>query len=73
MLVGGLYTFIIISISGFLGYLIGTKELRKIVETKIEQMKKTQVTSGPVKQKTPEEMRLSKDGEYLRKKELLGL
>jgi hypothetical protein len=66
-----LFTFVIIAISSFIGYLIGTKQLNKIVENKIDMMKK-QVTSGPVKAKTPEEIKLSKDGEYQRKKELMG-
>jgi len=73
MLIGGIYTFIIIAISSFIGYLIGTKQFNKIVENRIDMMKRQQITSGPVKAKTPEEIKLSKDGEYQRKKELLGL
>jgi hypothetical protein len=69
-LVGGIYTLIIISLSGFIGYLIGSKELKKIIEAKVEALKKQQISSGPVKQRTPQQLKDENNDALKRIKEL---
>lgn len=60
MLVGGLYTLIVVALSGFVGYLIGSKELKRVIEEKLLKPKKYE-QSGIVKMRTPEQLK-EKDG-----------
>lgn len=72
-IISGLYTFLIIAISGFLGYLIGSKEFKKIVELKIEQMKQKPVDkSGAIKQ-IPPDQRTDEAKEFDKRIKELGL
>jgi NAD/NADP transhydrogenase alpha subunit len=73
--IGGIYTLIIIAISGFIGYLVGTKDLKKLVDEQVKRYTKSEVSlqGGPVKAKTPSQIKNEREepGEIARIRELL--
>lgn len=71
-ILGGVYTFVLVGISGFVGYLIGSKEFKKIVEQKISAKNSLLNQGGAVKMKTPSDFARDKDGEGRRIEELLS-
>jgi NAD/NADP transhydrogenase alpha subunit len=71
--IGGIYTLIIISISAFIGYLVGTKDLKKLVDEQVKRYTKSEVSlqGGPVKSKTPQQLKNDDNDEGKRIRELL--